>query len=64
MKYPEVIEAKCFNCLENEAKFLLVDQSEGVSVKFFKWIEEKFPEINKITNKERDKLLIDFRCEM
>ncbi len=63
-KFPEVPNWDCITALSNEDKELLTDQSETFVDKFFIWMAENFPEINKITIRERNTLLSVYRNDM
>ena len=62
--FPEIEFSKSYTALDNEDKRLLVEASEPVTEKFFIWFQEKFPKINKLTNKERDTLIDYYRMEI
>lgn len=62
--YNDVLYSNCINALENEDKELLTDQSESFVDKFFTWFNDNFPDINKITIRERNTLLWIFRNEV
>jgi hypothetical protein len=50
--------------LENTEKEIAEWLNESISTKFFKWFENKYPEINKITNQQRDTLFILYENEV
>ncbi len=54
-------DVKSISALDNEDKRNLENISESVWNLFFERIEEKYPNINKITNHERDYLLDEYR---
>lgn len=60
-KFPTIKE---LSALENDDKKQLEFLSESVWNLFFKWVEKKFPEVNKISNFERDILLDIYREEI
>lgn len=55
--YPDVPELKKFNCLDNDDKRSLEDNSEWIWNLFFEWLEIRYPNITKITNKDKNVLL-------
>jgi len=63
-KFPEVKDKKNILPLENEDKKDLEFLSESVWNLFFKWFENKYPYINKVTNQERVILLDTYRLEI
>lgn len=63
-KFPDIREKNNIVPLENEDKRDLEFLSESVWNLFFKWVEEKYPNINKITNHERNYLLDKYQVEM
>jgi len=62
--FPDIQQEKWIFPLENEDKKDLEFLSETVWNLFFKWIEKTYPNINKITNKEREFLLEIYRSEI
>jgi len=63
-KYPEIPKAKNILPLDNEDKRELELLSESVWNLFFKWFEEKYPNVKYITNKERNFFLNLYREEI
>ncbi|HMS90646.1 MAG TPA: DUF5906 domain-containing protein [Candidatus Absconditabacterales bacterium] len=59
--YPDVITWKCITALDNEDKRILTEASENVPDKFFTWLLENYPDIRKISVRERDVLLYEYR---
>ena len=62
--FPEVPNQKAILPLENQDKKDLEYLSESVWNLFFKWVEWKYPNINKISNHERESLLEIYREEI
>ena len=63
-EFPDIKENKNILPLENEDKRDLEFLSESVWNLFFKWLEEKYPDINKLTNFERDYLVDMYRTDI
>jgi len=63
-KFPEIKTKENILPLDNEDKRDLEYLSESVWNLFFKWVEEKYPDINKITNHERNYLLDMYQIDM
>lgn len=63
-KFPEITTSTKIDVLNNQDKRDLEFACESVWNLFFKWFEEKYPHINKITNHERDILLDNYRTEI
>lgn len=64
--FENVDKKTSIQALENEEKDIAEWLNESISVKFFRWFEEKYPEINRITNQQRDVLFIVYQnyiCE-
>lgn len=59
--FPDIPESKNIQPLDNEDKRDLEYLSESVWNLFFRWVEKKYPNINKITNEEQ-KYLLDRYC--
>ena len=62
--FPWIEKEKNIFPLENEDKKDLEFLSETAGNLFFKWIEEKYPNINRISNTEREFLLEIYRKEI
>lgn len=56
--YPDVSSMTHFPALQNATKTALEQNCESSSNLFFQWVEQMFPRIQKITNLEKNKLLI------
>lgn len=63
-KFPNIKEETCILPLENEDKKDLEFLSESVANLFFQWVEKNYPNINKITNQEKEYLLESYRIEI
>lgn len=63
-KFPETEKETRILALENEDKEKILKQSESIWNLFFQWFEEKYPEINIITNLEREALIFFYRKEI
>jgi len=63
-KYPDIEKDDSIDTLENEEKDHVQMLSEGVGNLFFMWIEEKYPNVNKITNHEKNHLVEVYRKEI
>ena len=61
--YPEVPDMTTFSALKNEEKEALENNCEETSNLFFEWFEMKYPSIVRITNKEKNKLLMKYCLE-
>lgn len=64
VRFPLIEKQKKIYALENKDKKRLQEQCETVGNLFFKWFENKFPDINEITNHERDALVFIYRNEI
>lgn len=62
--YPDIPTAQGITALENEDKELLTDQSESFVDKYFTWLNDVFPKINKISIKERNTTLSLYRDDI
>ena len=62
--FPNTENEKYILPLDNQDKRDLEELCDSIWNLFFKWFEEKFPNINKITNKEREILLNVYRNEI
>lgn len=60
--FPEVVEMTNFPALENKEKRDLENSCEWVANLFFEWFENKYPSIEKITNKEKN-MLLELYCD-
>jgi len=63
-KFPDIEKKENILPLDNEDKKDLEYLSESVWNLFFKWVENKYPEINKITNHERNYLLDMYKMDV
>lgn len=63
-EYPEVPKMTRFHPIENDSKKLLEDISKSSTHKFFEWLQEKYPNILRISNREKDVLVEEYRIEM
>ena len=63
-EFPEVPKMKRFFPLENDSKKFLEDISKSTTHKFFEWMQEKYPHILRISNREKDFLITEYRIEM
>jgi len=55
--YPDVPKYTTMEALDNAEKRDLENNCEGVANLFFEWFEKKYPNVWKITNKEKNLLL-------
>jgi len=61
MTYPEVPDMETFPALDNEEKQNLEEVCEGAANQFFEWLEQKYPQITRISTPQRN-ILLNLYC--